>query len=73
MTDKETRKKLKQIGKQISQLKKEIKKLEFRTCQNDSDLKQKDKDIQTVREKTYELEKEHDRYILKAGNIKHSL
>jgi septal ring factor EnvC (AmiA/AmiB activator) len=73
MIDKETRKRLKQIEKQISKLQKQIKKLEFRPCRNDAELKQKDKDIKTLREKTYELEKEHDRYILKAGNIKHSL
>ena len=73
MIDKETRKKLKQIKKKISQLKKEIKKIKFRPCQNDSDLKQKDKDIKTLREKTYHLQKEHDRYILNAGNTKHTL
>jgi septal ring factor EnvC (AmiA/AmiB activator) len=73
MIDKETRKKLKHIKKEISQLKKQIKKLEFRPCQNDSELKQKDKDIQTLREKTYELEKEHGRYILNAGITKHRL
>jgi septal ring factor EnvC (AmiA/AmiB activator) len=73
MIDKETRKKQKQIKKEISQLKKQIKKLEFRPCHNDSELTQKDKDIKTLSEKTYELEKEHDIYILNAGNIKHSL
>ncbi|MFH1930686.1 MAG: hypothetical protein ABIN18_03735 [Pseudomonadota bacterium] len=73
MIDKETRKKLKQIKNQISQLKKQIKKLEFRPCHNDSELKQKDEDIKTLREKTYHLEKEHDMYILKAGNTKHTL
>ena len=73
MIDKETRKRLKQIKKEISQLKKQTKNLEFRPCQNDSELKQKDKDIKTLREKTYEMEKEHDRSILKAGNIKHTL
>ena len=73
MIDKETRKKQKQNEKEISQLKKQIKKLEFRPCHNDSELKQKDKGIKTLREKTYGLEKEHDIYILKAGNIKHSL
>jgi len=73
MIDKETRKKLKQIKKkEISQLKKQIKKLEFRPCHNDSELKQKDKDIKTLREKTYGLEKEYDMYILETGNIKHS-
>ena len=73
MIDKDTRKKLKQIKKQISQLKKEIKKIKFRPCQNDSDLKQKDKDIKTLRAKTYHLQKEHDRYIVHAGNTKHRL
>ena len=54
-------------------MKKQMKKLEFRPCHNDSELKQKDKDIKTLREKTYELEKEHDMYILKTGHKKHSL
>ena len=71
MIDKETRKKLKQIKKEISQLKKQIKKLEFRPCHNDSDLKQKDKDIKALRAKTYELEKEHHMYILRAGEKNH--
>jgi len=71
MIDKETRKKLKKIKKTIRQLQKQIKKLEFRPCRNDSELKQKDKDIKTLRAKIYELEKEHGRYILKAGNTKH--
>ena len=39
--DKDTRKKQKQIKREISQLKKQIKKLEFRPCHNDSELKQK--------------------------------
>ena len=73
MIDKETQKKLKQIKKEISQLQKQMKKLEFRPCRNDSELKQKDKDIKALRAKTYKLEKEHHMYILKAGNIKHSL
>jgi len=73
LIDKETRKKLKQIKKEISQLKKQIKKLEFRPCHNDSELKQKDKDFKILKEKTYGVEKEQDMYILKAGNIKHSL
>ena len=43
MIDKETRKKRKQIKKEIRQLKK----LKFRPCHNDSEQKQKDKDIKT--------------------------
>jgi len=73
MIDKETQKKLRQIKKEINQLNKQIKKLEFRPCQNDSELKQKDKDIKALREKAHQLEKEHGSYILKAGNIKHHL
>ena len=73
MIDKETRKRLKQIEKQISKLQKQIKKLEFRPCRNDAELKQKDQDIKALRDKVYHLEKKHHRYILNAGNIKHSL
>jgi len=73
MIDKETKKNLKQIKKEIIQLNKQINKLEFRPCQNDSELKQKDKDIKALREKAHQMEKEHGRYILKAGEIKHHL
>ena len=60
MIDKKTRKKLKQIKKEISQLQKQIKKIEFRPCHNDAELKQKDEDIKALREKVYQLEKKHD-------------
>ena len=73
MIDKKTRKKMKQIKKEISQLQKQIKKLEFRPCHNDSELKQKDEDIKALHEKIYQLEKQHDRYILNAGNLTHTL
>ena len=72
MIDKETRKRLKQIEKEISKLKKQIKKAEFRPCQSDLELKQKDEDIKAHRDRINELEKEHDRYILKSGNIEQS-
>ena len=49
-----------------------MKKLEFRPCRNDAELKQKDNDIKALREKVHQLEKEHGRYILRAGNIKHT-
>jgi pyruvate-formate lyase-activating enzyme len=73
MIDKETKKKLKQIKKKIGQLKNQMKKLEFRPCHNDGELKQKDKDLKALREKIQELEKEHGRYILKAGDVKHHI
>jgi seryl-tRNA synthetase len=72
MIDKKTSKRLKQIDKERSKLKKQIKKLEFRPCHSDFDLRQKDEEIKGLREKDHELEKEHDSYILKTGNMEHS-
>ena len=63
---------MKQLKKEISQLNKQLKKLEFRPCRNDADLKQKDQDIKALRNKVYHLEKKHDRYILNSVNTKHS-
>ena len=71
MIDKETRKKLKKIQKETDKLNKELKKLEFRPCQNDADLKKKDEDLKSLREKILSLEKEQDRYMLHAGGIEH--
>lgn len=73
MIDKETRKRLKQIKKEIGRLKKQIKKLEIRPCRNDSELKQKEQDIRALNEKVYQLEKEHDSHILKTGKIRHKI
>ena len=73
MIDKKTRKRLKQIEKEISKLKKETKKVEFRPCHSDLELKQKDEDIKALREKIYQLEKGQDRYILNTGNPTHIL
>jgi peptidoglycan hydrolase CwlO-like protein len=73
MIDKRTRKKLKQIKKEINQLQKQIKRIEFRPCHNDAELKQKEENIKALHERIYQLEKKHDRYILNAGNIKHTL
>ena len=72
MIDKKTRKKLKHIKKEKSQLQKQIKKLEFRPCHNDAELKQKAEDMKALRNKVYHLEKKHDRYILNSVNTKHS-
>ena len=73
MIDKETQKKLKQIKKEISQLQKQMKKLEFRPCHSDTELKHKDKAINAIRERIQQLEKEHGRYFLKTGNVKHHI
>ena len=72
MIDKETRKRLKQLDKERSKLKRQIEKIEFRPCHGDLELKQKDEEIKGLREKDRELEKEHDSYMLKIGNVEHS-
>ena len=69
MVDKAIRKKLKKIKKEINQLKKEYKKVEFRPCQNDVELKMKDQDLKTLMEKIYALEKEQDRFFLDTGRL----
>jgi len=73
MIDKETRKRLKKIQKEINILKKEYKKVEFRPCQNDSDLKRKDDNLKTIMDKICIFEKEQDRYILETGRIRHNI
>ena len=73
MIDKEAHRKLKKIKKDINKLQKEIKKLEFRPCQNDAELKEKDDDLQILRQKILSLEKEKDRYILNTGRIRHGV
>lgn len=69
MVDKSARKRLKEIKKEIKRLKKEYRKVEFRPCQNDAELKLKDEDLKKLMEKIYGLEKEQDRFILNSGRV----
>ena len=69
MVDKATRKRLKKIKKEIKQLKKEYRKVEFRPCQNDKELKIKDDDLKMLMNRIYDMEKEQDRFILDSGRI----
>ena len=71
MIDKETKKKLNKIQKDIKRLKKEFEKSELRPCQCDDDLKHKDEDLKKIREKILALENEQDRYVLNTGGIRH--
>ena len=71
MPDKEARMKLKQIEREISKLEKERQKVEYRPCRGDSELKQKELDLQAIRQKMNQLEKKRDRYILNSGGVKH--
>ena len=61
MVDKTTRKRLKNIKKEIKKLRDEYRYIEFRPCQNDEDLKIKDEDLKKVMEEIYALEKEQDK------------
>ena len=67
----ETRKKMKKLKKDIKELKKLYRKLEFRPCQNDADLKEKEADLKSLMDKIYNLENEQDRFIL--DSVKKSL
>jgi chromosome segregation ATPase len=73
MIDKEAKKRLKRIEKEIKKSKKELHKLELRPCQNDVELQQKEEDLKGLNDKLRDLEKEQDRYILDSGRVKHSL
>ena len=46
--DKETRKKLKKIQKEIDRLKGAMNKLALRPCHGDADLKQKEEDLKII-------------------------
>ena len=69
MPDKATRKRLKMIKKGIKDLKKQYKKVEFRPCQSDAELRIKDEELREIMDKVYALEKEQDRLILDSGRI----
>jgi chromosome segregation ATPase len=66
---KATRDKLKKLKKEIKLLKKQYKKMEFRPCQNDADLRQKEEDLLNLMNRIYSIEKEQDRFILDSGRI----
>lgn len=69
MLDRETRRKLKRIKKDIKELKKRYKRVEFRPCQNDAELRKKDDDLRELIDKIDVLEKEQDRFILNSGRL----
>ena len=73
MIDKDSKRKLKRIQKEIKKLKREVDKTELRPCQCDADLKQKEEDLKILGEKMRSLEKEQDRYILDSGRVKHGI
>jgi len=62
MQDKDGRKRLKEIEKELKDLAKEFKKMELRPCQNDAELLAKEKDLKIHMDRILDLEKERDRY-----------
>lgn len=69
MLDRENKRKLNRIKKEIKELKKRYKKMEFRPCQNDAELRKKDDDLRGLMDKIDTLEKEQDRFILDSGRL----
>ena len=63
MTDKRNKKKIKKIQKELDKLKENYKKTELRPCLGDADLRQREKDLEMLKEKIQVLEKELDLYL----------
>jgi chromosome segregation ATPase len=64
MTKRQSKEKtVKQIQKEIEKLRDEHQKMEFRPCHGDLDLFQKDKNLSSLKEKIYALEKEGDTHL----------
>lgn len=66
---KATRDRLRKLKNEIKSLKKQYKKMEFRPCQNDAELREKEEDLRNLMERIYSLENEQDRFILDASRI----
>lgn len=71
MIDKQTKKKIKKISKEIKDLKKSQRKLEFRPCKNDADLRDKERELSALRKRILSLENEQDRFMLNSGGVCH--
>lgn len=71
MIEKQTKKRLKAIRKEIKSLKKLHVKLEFRPCNNDAELREKERELKALRQRINELEKEQDRCMLNSGAFRH--
>ena len=64
MPDKRNKKKaIKELKKEIEKLRDEYKKIEIRPCQGDTDLLQRENELEILKSKIYDLEKERDTYL----------
>jgi len=71
MIDKQTKKKLKDIRKEIKRLKKNQRRMEFRPCNTDAELREKEQDLKALRERISSLENAQDRCMLDTGCVCH--
>ena len=60
MTDKKTKKKVKELNKKMKELEKAFQRMQICPCKGDKDLKQREVDLRTLREQIYALERERD-------------
>ena len=64
MPDKKNKKKaIKELKKEIGKLRDEYEKIEVRPCQGDTDLRQRENELEILKSKISELEKERDTYL----------
>jgi hypothetical protein len=57
------KKKIKELEKGLDELMEEYINMELRPCRGDADLRQREKDLEMLKEKIYELEKERDSHL----------
>jgi chromosome segregation ATPase len=64
MPDKQNKKKaIKELQKEIEKLRDEYQKVEIRPCRGDADLRQRQNELEILKSKIYELEKERDTFL----------
>ena len=64
MPDKQNKKKaIKELKKEIEKLRDEYEKIELRPCQGDADLRQRENELEILKSKISQLEKEQDTYL----------
>jgi Sec-independent protein translocase protein TatA len=62
-----TKKELKNIEKEVGELKKELRKVESRPCVSDSDLKQRDEEVKALTNRIDALETKKELFVLENG------
>jgi chromosome segregation ATPase len=64
MPDKQNKKKaIKELQKEVEKLRDEYEKIELRPCRGDADLHQRENELEILKSKISQLEKERDKYL----------